>query len=214
MKEIKFGSQSGVSIIEVLLVLVIATILGTIALGQFGNSRKNFQRQNLSREFKNDLERARFDSVKRRASTTAAMAHVDILSPTSFSVSTDLNMDGTLQTIETRQVDFTNRIDASLIAGSTSYPLTIRFDHRGQTTITNSLGATVSSSFTVCGSGCTSSTANASNADVIYISPTGTIAMSAGGTVLPTFANPSVTNVTTTSNIDNRVQVNSSNYPY
>ncbi len=214
MKEVEFNSQSGISLVEVVVVLVIASILGTLAIGQFANSRKNFQRQNISRELKVNLERARYDSVKRRAATATSMARVAITSATSFSVSTDSNMNGTLETNETRVIDFTGRVDASIIGSSTNYPLTISFDQRGQTTLTDNSGATVSSSFTVCGSGCTASTANSTNADVIYVSPTGTVSMGAPGTIQTSFANPTVSSVTANANIDNRVSVNASNYPY
>jgi prepilin-type N-terminal cleavage/methylation domain-containing protein len=220
MKVNKFNSQSGVSLIEILVVLIIAALLATFSIGQFAKSRRDYQRQNLSRELKINLERARFDSVKRRAvdpGTTGATdtrAMVKINSATSFSVSTDLNMDGTLSSTEVRQIDFTGRVDASIIGSSTDFPLTIKFDQRGQTTIVNNSGTTIDPSFTVCGSGCTASTANSANADVIYISPTGTIAMSPGGTAQPTFANPTVSTVSGAANIDNRVSVNTSNYPY
>lgn len=214
MKATEFSPQSGISLVEILIVLVIAAILTTLAIGQFASSRKNFQRQNLSRELKVNLERARFDSVKRHAVTTGTMARVAITSAPSFSVSLDANMNGTLENSETRVIDFNNRVDASIVASSTDYPLTVWFDQRGQTTIKNNSGAAVSSSFTVCGSGCPATAPNASNADVIYISPTGTVSMGAPGTIQTTFGNPSVTNSGATANLDNRVSVNSSNYPY
>lgn len=214
MKEVEFNSQSGISLVEVVVVILIAAILTTLAIGQFSNSRKNFQRQNISRELKVNLERARYDSVKRRAATTTTMARVAITSATSFTVSTDTNMNGTLDSIETRTIDFTGRVDASIIGSSTDYPLTIWFDQRGQTIIKNNSGTAVDPSFTVCGSGCTASTANSSNADVIYVSPTGTVSMGAPGTIQTSFANPTVSNVTANANINNRVSVNASNYPY
>ena len=57
--------QAGVSLIEVLIVLVIVAVLVTIAIAQFSRPKEVFQRQNIAREFKVALERARFDSVKR-----------------------------------------------------------------------------------------------------------------------------------------------------
>lgn len=220
MQKPKLNSQSGVSLIETLVVLIIASVLATFAIGQFAKSRKDLQRQNLSRELKINLERARFDSVKRRAVDPGATAAADtrawvrIDSATSFTVATDLNMNGTLELAETRQISFSGRVNASIIASSSDYPLMIKFDQRGQTTITNNSGATIDSSFTICGNNCTATTADAGNADVIYISPTGTIAMSPGGTAQPTFQNPTVSVVSNGANIDNRLSVNSSNYPY
>lgn len=220
MQKPKWNSESGASIIEMVLVFVIASILVTFAIGQFAKARKDLQRQNLSRELKINLERARFDSVKRRAVDPGASVAADtrawvrIDSATSFTVATDLNMNGILELAETRQISFNDRINASIIASSSNYPLMIKFDQRGQTTITDKSGATIDPSFTVCGINCTAATATANNADVIFISPTGTIAMSPGGTVQPTFQNPTVTVVSNSANIDNRIRVNTSNYPY
>ena len=86
--------QAGVSLIEVLIVLVIVAVLVTIAIAQFSRPKEVFQRQNIAREFKVALERARFDSVKRRPATVADEAKVIVNSSTSFSYITDLDGDG------------------------------------------------------------------------------------------------------------------------
>ena len=75
MKKADLYSQRGASVIEVLIVLVVVGILAVLAIASFGKSRENFARQNVAREFKVRLERARFDSVKRRANVCTNMVH-------------------------------------------------------------------------------------------------------------------------------------------
>lgn len=207
MKLKKFDSQSGISLVEILIVLVILAILVTFAVAQFGNSKANLQRQNIARELKINLERARFDSVKRRAVNAADMARVTIDSATSFSVSTDLNQNGTIDASDTRQVSFGN--NDIRIVGIATYPVTISFDRRGQITVTGG-----SPNFTVCNACTAASSATAENSNIIWVSPTGTVSMTAGGVSQPTFQPPVVANISNTANIDPKVSVSPSNYPY
>src|SRR5438128_1555056 len=127
MSESGTNSQSGASLMEVLIVVAIAAILVTFAITQFGRSNRNLDRQNIAREFKVSLERARFDSVKRRASSSADESTVTVLSPTSFSYTTDLNQNGQIDNpAETRTVDFASRGSDVTIAGTAFvYPITI-----------------------------------------------------------------------------------------
>jgi prepilin-type N-terminal cleavage/methylation domain-containing protein len=82
-------ASHGFSLIEVVIVLVIVAILATFAIMALGGSAENLERQNIAKEFKVALERARFDSVKRRPATCAEQARVEILSATQFAVITD-----------------------------------------------------------------------------------------------------------------------------
>ena len=74
MKRFELSSESGFSLIEMLIVLVLIGVLTTIALMQLGSSRTDFERQRISREFKIYLERARFDSVKRRPTAAVGLS--------------------------------------------------------------------------------------------------------------------------------------------
>ncbi len=67
MREKKIHSESGFTLLEILIVLTLISIVSAIAISQFATSKTNLQRQGIAREFKIYLERARFDSVKRRA---------------------------------------------------------------------------------------------------------------------------------------------------
>ena len=102
-----FQTQAGFSVVEMLIAVVIIMVLVTFAVMQFGASAASLERQNIARQFKVNLERARFDSVKRRAANCADMARVEIWSPTSFDLLIDRNQNGTLETgSETSTVDF------------------------------------------------------------------------------------------------------------
>ncbi|HEV8590678.1 MAG TPA: prepilin-type N-terminal cleavage/methylation domain-containing protein, partial [Pyrinomonadaceae bacterium] len=114
MKIQKLSPQSGFSLIEVFIVLVMIGILTTLALMQFGSSRVDFQRQRIAREFKIYLERARFDSVKRRARNTDGVRCTDstelpativLNGPSSFTATLDFDGDGRLTGNETRVVN-------------------------------------------------------------------------------------------------------------
>ena len=175
---------------EILLVLVIASVLFTVAVTKLGASTDVLQRQNYARQFKVSLERARFDSVKRRATAVSDRSRVTIISPTSFSVTTDLNQNGRLdEPDETRLVNLTARGNIRIVGNDLVFPITIRFDQRGKISAQN--GATppveISPLFYFCNGNITVATANSSNSNIIYISPTGTIAMMRAGDVVPTF---------------------------
>lgn len=202
MEKIKFNSESGISIVEILVVLIVTAILVTFAIAQFGSSKVVFQRQNLAREFKVNLERARFDSVKRNAVDVAKRAKVAVkANATSFDTTIDLNQNGTLEASDTRTTDFTGRSGVKIvgdtgIAGDTIvFPVTITFDQRGHITSEDSSATKKSvTRFIFCTGNCTVATANAANASVVSISLTGTVSMIAGGETQPTFSNPTVTN--------------------
>jgi prepilin-type N-terminal cleavage/methylation domain-containing protein len=202
MKIVGKSSQSGKSIIELLIVLVVAGIITTFAVMQIGNAQNNLQRQNLAREFKVNLERARFDAVKRRAETVAEMATITITSATSYMVKLDLNQDGILSTLEEKTVSFGNRSSVKIVGTNLVFPVTIRFNYLGQVTATNGDNTVFTPTFTFCEGDCTILTANATNANVIAVSPTGTVAMLSGGETIPTYDNPTVTNVGTGSDIN------------
>ncbi len=178
MKMKRFDSQSGVSLVEVLIVLVILAVLVSFAIAQFGSSKTNLQRQRIAREFKVYLERARFDSVKRRAENVNQMAKIILNSPSSFTVNIDFNGNGTLEVSDTRQVDFTQISNTQIIVSTTlNYPVTIAFDQRGYITAKdNSTPANdITPVFTICSSGNCSATSP--DTTIISVSTTGTVAV-------------------------------------
>lgn len=188
--------QQGASLIELLVVLAIASILFTVAASQFGNSNDVLTRQNIAREFKVSLERARFDAVKRRAGTLAEMSTVTVLSETSFSYTIDFNQNGVIDDPgETKVVNFGSRSNVTITGTNFVFPITIKFDRRGHTMVVNGdiPATTISPMFYFCNGSCTVATATSQNANIIYVSPTGTVSMMRGGQTVPTFDDPSVT---------------------
>jgi Tfp pilus assembly protein FimT len=197
MKNKGFSSESGKSIMELLIVLAVAAILVTMAVAQFGGASNNLERQNIAREFKVSLERARFDSVRRRADVCDDMARVVIRTATSFEVVMDMNQNGTIEpSIETRTIDFTNSSNVEIVGSSLAFPITIRFDQRGNSSSGTCASPTAAVAETVfCNLPCVAATANAQNSNIVFVSPTGTAAMMRGGDSVPTFAEPAVTDV-------------------
>ncbi|PYT01466.1 MAG: hypothetical protein DMF63_01045 [Acidobacteria bacterium] len=169
--------ERGFSLVEVVVVLVIVAIIITFAIMTLGNSKENIDRQNIAREFKVSLERARFDSVKRRASVCSDMSRVTINSSGSYSVSTDLDQNGSLNVaVETRRVDFANRAGVTLVGNGVTLPITIRFDERGRAFLRadcdpSSIPTASVPLFYFCNGACTVATANSENANAIFISP-------------------------------------------
>lgn len=197
MKNLIPRNQSGKSIMELMIVLTVVIILVTIAVAQFGTAGTNLDRQNIAREFKVSLERARFDSVKRRATNCDDMSRVVITSASSFTLLTDMNQNSTIETAsESRVVDFDDRSDVRIVGQNTDFPVTIRFDHRGNVS-TGPCSAPLNEAEKVvfCNTPCTMATAGPANSNIIFVSPTGTATMAYGGSSLPTFSDPVVTNV-------------------
>lgn len=199
--------------LELLIVVVIIGIVSVLAMTQFGRTETRLQRQNIARELKVYLERARFDSVKRRATNPPDMARVIITSATAFNVTTDMNLNGTIDSADTRFMSLNGRTDARITGNNLIFPIVIRFDHRGQATAidNNGNGANIDPTFTICDANCTLATANANNSTVITVTPSGTVAMMNGGSSLPNINAPNVTTIAGNSNISNTVYVNGNN---
>ncbi len=198
MKEKRTKSQSGFSIVELLIVLTMVVILSTLAVLQFRSSKTDFERQNITHEFKVYLERARFDSVKRRAVNVNEMSRIVLNSASSFTAALDFDGNGVLDSdgngvpdpSDVRQVDFTQRSQTQILVSDTlNYPVTIRFDQRGHITAKDSGNNDVDPVFTICSKNCTGPTQNNSDLSVLSLSTSGTVAILRGGqdpTALPT----------------------------
>jgi prepilin-type N-terminal cleavage/methylation domain-containing protein len=203
----KFSNQEGVTLIELIIVIVIIGIISTIAVMSFGSSRNQLGRQNVARELKVAFERARFDSVKRRADTSAVQAKV-VVTATSFTLKTDINQNGTLETDEDRtnsswnsNISIRNQNGSALTSA-----VTVTFNKRGERTATNATGATVEPVFLVCNGTC--STPTSSNSNLVLVTSTGTVNILSGGTTVPTFTAPSVSAVNSNTNIRPETKIN------
>ena len=196
-------SESGISALEVLIVISISVILFTAAVAQFGTSRQQLTRQNIAREFKVNLERCRFDSVRRRASEIDDMSRIVIRSQTSYDVMVDSNQDGAISSSEVRTINISGDSNTKILVATELLPVTIRFNQRGHIT-SNSLGGSVNPLFTICsGSNCQMAMLETpENSNVISISPTGTVSMLYGGDVIPPLNPPDISNVNSNTSIN------------
>ncbi len=196
----KFFNQRGVTLVELLVIVLIIIVVSTIALVSFGSSKKQLSRQNVARELKVAFERARFDSVKRRAQV-GNHANV-VVTANSFTLKTDIDQDGTIEPGEER-VNSSWNSDISILSqdGSASTPTTtVEFNKRGETVTT---GTAV---FLVCNGVC--STPTSSNSNLVLVTATGTVNILPGGATAPTFVAPGVTNVNSSSGIRSETTVN------
>ena len=148
MNKNKFNAQSGKSLMEILIVLAVGGVLVGMAVTRMTSAQSNMQRQNLTREFKVNLERARFDAVKRRAIAVDEMTRITITSATAYNVLTDLNQSGTLETSEIRYVSFSSQSGVKILGTALVFPVTIRFDRFGNTTTVNANGLPITPVFT------------------------------------------------------------------
>lgn len=173
MKIQQIDPESGFSIIELFIVILVIGVLTTLALMQLGSSRVDLQRQRLAREFKVYLERARFDSVKRRPDLDAEKAKVILNGPASFTAAIDFDGDGKLLTSETRRIEFKDRTDAQIrVSDAWSFPVTLTFDRKGHVTATDGSNNPVTPLFTIC-SDCSDASPDITR---ISVSSSGTVA--------------------------------------
>jgi Tfp pilus assembly protein FimT len=201
-----FTNQSGKGVVELLLVMVILGILTTWAIMALGGSRDDMYRQNLARELKVNMERARFDAIKRRVSSVAEAATITFTSQTAFKVKYDLNQNGVLENIDEKLVDFGGKGLVQVKATNMTFPTTIRFDENGNATAVNSSGTVIEPLFIFCERLC-DGPFTPENATVVYLSPTGTVSMMTGGSTVPTFTAPAVTNINTNLEINPLIRV-------
>jgi Tfp pilus assembly protein FimT len=203
----KMNSQSGASLVELMVVALIIAIVATIALFNGNSANPRYQRQNASRMLKAALERARFDSVKRRAVNGNAMAKV-VVTSTSFTLHTDANLNGlTTDSGDGSTTIFATGITMRRLDGaafSSGVNDTITFNMRGE------VPASPVAQFVVCNGTCPDNASLTSDmSDVLVVTPTGTVNLLAGGpNVVPTFNTPSVAGSTSnTAGIDPDVTV-------
>jgi len=195
-------NESGVSYVELLVVIIIIVVVCALAFMKRGSANEQFQRQNVARELKVALERARFDSVKRRADTSGTQAKV-LVDAGVYTLTTDINLNGTLESSDdiVRTISSQNIVIAG--SGGTTVPVTVRFNQRGEPV--DSSGVSISPTFLVCNVSCSSPTI--ANSNIVVLTPTGTVNLLVGGSTIPTFNAPPVTNVPVGTGVSNLVSV-------
>ena len=123
------ANASGFSVLELLIVAVMISVLVGFAITQIAQAKQNMTRANAVRELTTYIEKARLDSVRRHATTSAQMAQVSILNPNFYSVTLDTNGDGTVDAPRVIGMP----ADSNLTIQNGSFPRTIMFNWRGRT---------------------------------------------------------------------------------
>ena len=179
----KLNSQSGVSLVELMVVVLIIVIVVSIATMYRGSANEELQRQNGSRQLKELLERARFDSVKRRADGTTARPYAQVtVNANSVVLRTYNDVVNSNPSPRDQTINFAAGVIVAHYASGT-LPLTITYNRRGE--------PTGDARFRVCNITCSNPT-NATS-DIVIVTPTGTVNLLSGGSTLPTFSNPTLT---------------------
>ena len=120
-------SDRGFSLLELFIVMTMLTIVTTFALMRFAQAQQGMRRANSARELIAYLEKARLDSIRRRAIVPAQMARVTINSASSYTIVIDSNGDGTLDPARTVN------IPAGQGTFTGTMPKLIMFNWRGRT---------------------------------------------------------------------------------
>ena len=191
------SSESGVTLVELLVVIVIIAIVAALALMQGGSANAQFKRQNVATQLKNAFERARFDSVKRRV-TSGQEAYVTV-NETSYTLRTYNNAANGVSTPSDLVTNLPPGIVIGLYPSGTPSGQNVVFNLRGEASSSSS------PQFYICNVSC--SNPDNSNANLLIVTPTGTVNLLPGDANLPTFGVPSTTSVPTNANISNTVYI-------
>ena len=123
------ADAAGFSVLELLIVAVMISVLVGFAITQIAQAKQNMTRANAVRELATYIEKARLDSVRRHATTSAQMAQVAIINPNFYSVTLDTNGDGSVDAPRVIGMP----ADSNLTIQNGTFPRTIMFNWRGRT---------------------------------------------------------------------------------
>lgn len=185
-------NQAGVSVTEMLVVIVVIAIIAGFALMQRGSANVQLKRQNAAQELKVAFERARFDSVKRR--TDSAHSATVTVTPNSYTLRTYNNDVNGNPVTQTQTTNLPSGIVIGRYDGTSLTSTDVSFSMRGETP------SSPAPQFYVCNVSCSSPTS--ANSNIVLVTPTGTVNLLPGGTALPTFGVPTMTNVSTSTGIN------------
>jgi type II secretory pathway pseudopilin PulG len=126
-ERIRLGDESGASIVEVLIVLVIISIASTWAFMRIVEAQQATRLASATQELTAYLDKTRQDSIRRHATAVNQMARISITSATSYSVTLDSNGDGVLD--PPRVFNFPA---GGITFNVAAFPTTIMFNWRGR----------------------------------------------------------------------------------
>lgn len=125
--------DAGFSVLELLIVGVMISVLIGFAITQIARAKQHMTRANAVRELTTYIEKARLDSVRRHATSSAQMAQVAIINANFYSVTWDGNGDGTLDAPRVIAMP----ANSNLTIQNGAFPRTIMFNWRGRTVDTS-----------------------------------------------------------------------------
>lgn len=123
----KWRDARGASLVEMLIVVTLIGIVAAWAVLRIVEARQSVYLSGATQELIAYLDKARLDSIRRRATALNQMAQVSITSPTSYSVSLDTNGDGQLD--PPRVFNFPA---GSITFNVADFPTIVRFNWRGR----------------------------------------------------------------------------------
>ena len=88
--------DAGLSVLDLLIVVVILGIIVTYILGQISTIQKPLARTNAAQRLTMYIQNARSDSIRRHATEMNRMAQITVFDAHSYNVSLDTNGDGIL----------------------------------------------------------------------------------------------------------------------
>jgi Tfp pilus assembly protein FimT len=137
-REAKLSSAAGVSVLELLIVMMVVGGLSTLAVMSFQRSSRSFRLSGATRSLTAYLEKTRVDAVRRHVTDNSA--RVDINSATSYTVNMDFSGTGT-STFRTINLPTGTTLAYTLPPATASIdpsvtPITIQYNWRGQTAST------------------------------------------------------------------------------
>lgn len=123
----KLSNARGASLVEMLIVVALIGIVAAWAIMRIVEAQQSVRLSGATQELTAYLDKARLDSIRRRATALDQMAQVSITSPTSYSVS--LDRDGNGQLDAPRVFEFPA---GSVTFNVAHFPTIVRFNWRGR----------------------------------------------------------------------------------
>lgn len=124
--KINSSRSAGFATVDFLIVAVIVLIVVTYAWTAITAAQRSHTREGAAHQFASFLERARSDSMRRRATDARQMAQINVLNETFYSVTMDDNGDGALD------VPRVVNLQDQQLTISGPYPRTFMFDRFGK----------------------------------------------------------------------------------
>ena len=195
----KLDPQSGVSYVELLVVILVIAIVAGVAIVQRGSATEQFRVQNVAYGLKNSFERARFDSVKRRPEGSVNNSYVTVANA-SYTLGVDRNGNGTVEVGDETMNDLSGSgIGIVYYDGAvqtSGMPVSVKFNMRGEPAAALTGGSFIAPVFCV---------SNGSYSLTVLITAAGTVNLLQGCGGGPTFSDPTVTPITPTDLINDLV---------